>query len=245
MHHTLVALMQDRPGVLHRAVSLFRRRGFNIESLAVGRSETPGVSRMTLVVEAEEVEQVVRQLYQLVEVLEVTDVTSQPTVERETVLVKVHAPAVSRAPILAVVEAFDARTADVGTTTMIIEMTATPAKVDNFIAVLRPFGIKEMMRGGTIAMTRGMQRHHVRRARGAGAPSGYSFSGGRAYGRDRASGGGSTDHAGDGSTSSGSRVLLVTGGERRRPDAPASSASDATPTPAPSDPPTAQADGVA
>ena len=179
MPHTLVTLMQDRPGVLHRAVSLFRRRGFNIESLAVGHSETPGVSRMTLVVEAEDVEQVMKQLYRLVEVLKVTDVTNQPTVERETVLVKVHAPAVSRAPILAVVEAFDARTADVGTATMIIEMTGTPDKVDNFLAVLRPFGIKEMMRGGTIAMTRGTQQHQHqrRRLRSAAAATSYSYAG--------------------------------------------------------------------
>jgi acetolactate synthase I/III small subunit len=178
MSHTLVTLMQDRPGVLHRAVSLFRRRGFNIESLAVGHSETPGVSRMTLVVEAEDVEQVVKQLYRLVEVLKVTDVTNQATVERESVLVKVHAPAASRAPILAVVEAFDARTADVGTATMIIEMTGAPSKVDNFLAVLRPFGIKEMMRGGTIAMTRGIpQQRRRRRLHAAAAASAYSYAG--------------------------------------------------------------------
>jgi acetolactate synthase-1/3 small subunit len=134
---------------------------------------------MTLVVEAEDVEQVVKQLYRLVEVLKVTDVTNQPTVERESALVKVHAPAPSRAPILAVVEAFDARTADVGTSTMIIEMTGTPAKVDNFLAVLRPFGIKEMMRGGTIAMTRALpqQQRQRRRPRSLAAASAYSYAG--------------------------------------------------------------------
>ncbi len=179
MSHTLVTLMQDRPGVLHRAVSLFRRRGFNIESLAVGHSETPGVSRMTLVVEADDVEQVVKQLYRLVEVLKVTDVTKQPSVERESVLVKVHAPAANRAPILAVVEAFDARTADVGTATMIIELTATPSKVDDFLAVLRPFGIKEMARGGTIAMSRGTQQQlrQRRRLRSVAASSSYDYAG--------------------------------------------------------------------
>jgi acetolactate synthase-1/3 small subunit len=133
---------------------------------------------MTLVVQAEDVEQVVKQLYRLIEVLKVTDVTNQPTVERESVLVKVHAPAASRAPILAVVEAFDARTADVGTATMIIEMTGAPSKVDNFLAVLRPFGIKEMMRGGTIAMTRGIpQQRQRRRLRAAAAASTYSYAG--------------------------------------------------------------------
>jgi acetolactate synthase-1/3 small subunit len=133
---------------------------------------------MTLVVEAEDVEQVVKQLYRLVEVLKVTDVTNQPTVERETVLVKVHAPVASRAPILAVVEAFDARTAHVGTATMILELTGTPPKVDNFLAVLRPFGIKEMMRGGTIAMARGVpQQRQQRRLRSVTAVGSYSYAG--------------------------------------------------------------------
>ena len=157
MKHTLVTLMQDRPGVLNRAVSLFRRRGFNIESLAVGHSETPGVSRMTLVVEADDVEQVVKQLYRLIEVLKVSDVTNEPTVERETALMKIHAPSASRAAVLAVAKAFDAKVVDVGMTTMMVEMTGTPAKVENFIDVVRPFGIKEMMRSGRIAMVRGAQ----------------------------------------------------------------------------------------
>ena len=175
MSHTLVALVQDRPGVLHRAVSLFRRRGYNIESLAVGHSETPGVSRMTLVVEAEDVEQVVKQLYRLIEVLKVSDVTNEPTVERETVLVKLHAPAASRAAIVAVVNAFGANTADVGTTTMIVEMTGTPAKVENFIDVLRPFGIKEMMRSGRIAMVRGAQVHRAPGARAVTANGNHGW----------------------------------------------------------------------
>ncbi|HXY29412.1 MAG TPA: acetolactate synthase small subunit [Gemmatimonadaceae bacterium] len=155
MAHTLLVLMEDHPGVLHRAVSLFRRRGYNIESLAVGRSETPGVSRMTVVVESENVEQVAKQLYRLIEVLKVTDVTNEPTVERETALVKVHAPAASRAAVVASVRAFEARTIDVGLTTMIVEITGAPEKVDSFIEVLRPFGVKEMTRSGRIAMTRG------------------------------------------------------------------------------------------
>src|SRR5579859_4858814 len=131
--HTIVALVQDRPGVLNRAVSLFRRRGFNIESLAVGHSEQPGVSRMTLVVEAEDVEQVTKQLYRLIEVLKVSDVTNDPTVEREMVLVKIHATGSNRAEIVAMCGVFDAKIVDVGTTTMVIEMTGTPAKVENFI----------------------------------------------------------------------------------------------------------------
>ena len=155
MPHTLIALVQDRPGVLHRAVSLFRRRGFNIESLAVGHSELPNVSRMTLVVDADDVEQAIKQLYRLVEVLKVTDVTNDPTVERETVLARIHAPAPARSAIMAVLHAFDARTADVAPNAMVVEMTGPPARVDSFIDVLRPFGLKELMRSGRIAMLRG------------------------------------------------------------------------------------------
>jgi acetolactate synthase I/III small subunit len=157
--HTIVALVQDRPGVLNRCVSLFRRRGFNIESLAVGHSETTGVSRMTLVVESEDVEQVVKQLYRLIEVLKVSDVTDDPTVEREMVMVKVHAPPPIRHEIVALISVFDAKIVDVGVNTMIIEMSGTPSKAENFIEVIRPFGVKEMMRTGRIAMVRGAHTH--------------------------------------------------------------------------------------
>ena len=159
--HTIVALVQDRPGVLNRAVSLFRRRGFNIESLAVGHSETAGISRLTLVVEAEEVEQVTKQLYRLIEVLKVSDVTHDPTVEREMVLVKIHAPSASLPEVVALTGVFDAKIVDVGYNTMIIEMTGTPSKVENFIEVIRPFGVKEMMRTGRIAMVRGAHTHQA------------------------------------------------------------------------------------
>ena len=101
MKHTLVALMQDHPGVLNRVSSLFRRRGFNIDSLSVGATETPGISRMTIVVDASQtsVEQVTKQLYRLIEVLKVSDVTTDPNVARELVLLKVHAPSSRRAEI--------------------------------------------------------------------------------------------------------------------------------------------------
>lgn len=159
--HTIVALVQDRPGVLSRVSGLVRRRGYNIESLAVGHSEMPGVSRMTLVVESEDVEQVVKQLYRLIEVLKVSDVTEDPTVEREMVLIKVHAPSATRPEIVAMVNLFDAKVVDVGVNTMIIEMTGTPAKVENFIDVVRPYGVKEMMRTGRIAMVRGTRTHQA------------------------------------------------------------------------------------
>jgi acetolactate synthase-1/3 small subunit len=157
--HTLVALMQDRPGVLTRAVSLFRRRGFNIESLAVGHTEIPNVSRMTLVVESDNVEQVTKQLYRLIDVLKVSDVTDDATVEREMVLIKVHAADGKRAEIAALASIFDAKVVDVASSSMIIDMTGAPSKVQNFIDVMKPFGIKEMMRTGRIAMVRGPRTH--------------------------------------------------------------------------------------
>ena len=153
--HTVVALVQDQPGVLNRIVSLFRRRGYNIESLAVGHTESEGISRLTLVVEAADVEQVGKQLYRLIDVLKVSDVTDDPTVEREMVLVKLHAPSEKRAEIVALTEVFDAKIVDVGANSLIIEMTGAPGKVQNFIDVIRAFGVKEMMRTGRIAMVRG------------------------------------------------------------------------------------------
>ena len=152
--HTLVALLQNRPGVLHRAVSLFRRRGYNIDSLAVGQSEVRGVSRMSLVVDAHDVEQVIKQLYRLIEVLKVTDVTNESTVERETALVKVRAPSATRAEVVATARACSATILDVGATSMVVEISGSPESVDRFIEAIRPFGLKEMMRTGRIAMTR-------------------------------------------------------------------------------------------
>jgi acetolactate synthase-1/3 small subunit len=159
--HTIVALVQDRPGVLSRFVGLIRRRGFNIESLAVGHSETPEISRITLVVESDHVEQVVKQLYRLIEVIKVSDVTDDPTVEREMVLVKVHSTPSTRTDIISLANVFNAKVVDIGTNSMIVEMTGTPSKVENFIDVIRPFGIKEMMRTGRIAMVRGARGHQA------------------------------------------------------------------------------------
>ena len=149
--HTILALVQDHPGVLHRVASLIRRRGYNIESLTVGRCEMPGVSRMTLVVDAD-VEQVTKQLNRLVEVLKVQDVTHDRTVERETVLVKVHAPAQSRAGLISLTTSHGARTVDVGIATLVFELTESPKKVDAFLDLLTPIGITEMIRSGRIAM---------------------------------------------------------------------------------------------
>lgn len=159
MPHTLVALLQNRPGVLHRAVSLLRRRGYNIESLTVGRSELAGVSRMTLVVEADDVEQVVKQLYRLVEVLKVSDVTNDATVEREAALVKIDPPNGKLPSVIALATSYGAKIADAGRDGIMIEMTGAPDKVDGFLEKLRAFGIREMMRTGRIAMVRGAPMH--------------------------------------------------------------------------------------
>jgi acetolactate synthase-1/3 small subunit len=143
--------------VLNRVVSLFRRRGFNIESLAVGHSETPGVSRMTLVVDAEDVEQVIKQLFRVIEVLKVSDVTSDPTVERETALLKVSGQRSNLSDLMALTNVFGARIADAGVNSVIIEMSGTTTQIDIFIEAVRPFGLKELTRSGRIAMLRSPQ----------------------------------------------------------------------------------------
>ncbi|PDW00866.1 acetolactate synthase small subunit [Candidatus Chloroploca asiatica] len=159
--HTIVALVQDRPGVLTRVAGLIRRRGYNIESLAVGHSEQPEISRLTLVIESDHVEQVVKQLYRLIEVIKVSDVTDDPIVEREMVVLKLHAPSSVRHEIVSISGVFEAKIVDVGANTMIVEMTGTPSKVENFIEVVRGYGIKEMMRTGRIAMVRGARGHNA------------------------------------------------------------------------------------
>ena len=161
MKHTLVALMEDKPGVLNRVVSLFRRRGFNIESLAVGPTETPSISRMTIVVDCDPmtVEQVSKQLYRLIEVLKVSDVTEDPHVARELVLVKVHAPSSRRGELSSLADVFGARIVDVGHDTLMVELASSPDKLDTFVELVRPFGIKEMVRTGRVAMVRGTPAH--------------------------------------------------------------------------------------
>ena len=161
MKHTLVALMEDKPGVLNRVVSLFRRRGFNIDSLTVGHTETPSISRMTIVVDSTNtfVEQVSKQLYRLIEVLKVSDVTEDPHVARELILVKVHAAPSRRGEVSSLAEVFGARIVDVSHDSLMLELSSSSDKVDNFVELVRPFGIKEMVRTGRIAMVRGTPAH--------------------------------------------------------------------------------------
>lgn len=159
MKQTLVALVEDKPGVLNRVASLFRRRNFNIESLAVGHSEQPGVSRMTIVTDevGELKRSVVRaNLLKLINVIDVQDVTDQPSVIRETALIKVAADATQRGQVMDVTEMYRARIVDVGTETLIVEITGESEKIGSMVEVLEPYGILEIMRTGKIAMTRGI-----------------------------------------------------------------------------------------
>ena len=158
MKQTLIALVEDKPGVLNRMASLFRRRNFNIESLAVGHSETPGVSRMTIVTDEEELlrRNVVRtNLLKMINVIDVQDVTDAPSIVRETALIKVRADAATRGQVMDVAEMYRAHIADVATETLIVEVTGDHDKIESIIDVLNPFGIVEIMRSGKIAMTRG------------------------------------------------------------------------------------------
>ncbi|TFH33696.1 MAG: acetolactate synthase small subunit [Dehalococcoidia bacterium] len=155
--HTLVALVQDEPGVLTRVAGLFRRRGFNIESLSVGHCEQPGLSRMTIVVKGDdaEVEQVTKQLDKLIDVVNVTDITRRDMVARELALIKVAAAADDRSEIMQIVDIYRAKIVDVGTDSLTIEVTGGEDKIDSLLRLLLPFGITEMARTGRTALTRG------------------------------------------------------------------------------------------
>jgi len=158
MQHILVVLVEDKPGVANRISSIFRRRGFNIASIAVGSSETAGFSRVTFVVDGSitMVEQVRKQLMaKVVEVVKVTDLTESDVVIRELALIKVKAPAGSRSEIIQVVDIFRADIVDVSADSLTIEVTGTEDKIISLVNLLRPFGIKEIARTGRIAVGRG------------------------------------------------------------------------------------------
>ena len=155
--HTVVALVEDRPGVLNRVASLFRRRGFNIESLAVGTTEEAGISRMTIVVESENglVDQVEKQLRKLIDVIEVSDLTDEDAIIRELALIKVSCTTEQRREVLDLVDIFRARAVDVSPTSLIIQAVADERQLDSLLENLAPYGVAEMTRTGRIAMLRG------------------------------------------------------------------------------------------
>jgi acetolactate synthase-1/3 small subunit len=156
MKHTLSVLVEDESGVLTRIAGLFARRGFNIESLAVGPAEQVGVSRITMVVPAEDktIEQLTKQLYKLVNILRVQDISDVPCVERELMLLKVSTSSSKRSEILEIVQIFRARVVDLAENSLIIEVTGDPGKMMAIEQILKPFGISEIARTGKISLVR-------------------------------------------------------------------------------------------
>jgi acetolactate synthase-1/3 small subunit len=157
MQTTMIAVVENKPGVLNRVASLFRRRNFNIESLNVGQTEKPDFSRMTIVFDSQDVtaSQVEANLYKLVNVIDVQDVTSQPAVARDLALIKVRASPEQRSEIANLAGIFRARIVDVAPESVIVEITGTEDKVESLVELLGPFGILEMVRTGVVAMLRG------------------------------------------------------------------------------------------
>jgi acetolactate synthase I/III small subunit len=158
MEHTLVVLVEDKPGVLNRVASLFRRRAFNIESLTVGHTEQPGMSRMTIVIDGNQtnIERVTANLYKLVNIIHVVDLAGMASVSRDLALIKVSVSAINRSEVMQLVEVYRSRIVDVTNDSLVIEITGDEDKINSFVEVLRPFGILEMVRTGLVAMARGM-----------------------------------------------------------------------------------------
>ena len=155
--HTLSVLVENKPGVLARVSGLFSRRSFNIDSLAVGETENPDVSRITIVVNADSspLEQVTKQLNKLVNVLKIVELEPDASVQRELLLVKVRADRAARSQVLETVSMFRTRVVDVAPDTLTIEATGTPSKLDALLRDLEPYGIKEMVQSGLVAIGRG------------------------------------------------------------------------------------------
>nr|UEQ11933.1 acetohydroxyacid synthase small subunit [Kumanoa mahlacensis] len=156
MKHTLSVIVEDESGVLSRIAGLFARRGFNIESLAVGPAEKPGISRITMVVPGDNrtIEQLTKQLYKLINVLKVQDITNIPSVERELMLIKIHASKKYRSDILDIAYIFRARIVDIASNSLILEVTGDPGKIVTIEQLLAPYGIIEISRTGKISLTR-------------------------------------------------------------------------------------------
>ena len=159
--HTIIALVEDRPGVLNRIASKWRQRGFNIESLAVGHSEKPGLSRMTFVVDADtNAEQVVKQLDKLVDVVDIRDISHEDIVTRELAMVKVRADKTNRSQIMEIADIFKADIIDVAPDSIIIEATGDETKIDSLVELLQDYEIIELVRTGRVAMLRGAAVSH-------------------------------------------------------------------------------------
>ncbi|HEX4754262.1 MAG TPA: acetolactate synthase small subunit [Candidatus Dormibacteraeota bacterium] len=153
----LSVLVENKPGVLNRVASMVRRRGFNIDSLSVGPTDDPSVSRMTITVHVgrQQAEQATKQLAKLIDVISIDDVTGQRVVAHELLLIRMHAPTSRRRDVLDIVDIFRGRVVDIAMESVIVEVTGSTEKVDNFIELMRPFGIKEVARSGAVALVRG------------------------------------------------------------------------------------------
>jgi acetolactate synthase-1/3 small subunit len=171
--HTLSVLVEDKPGVLTRIAGLFSRRGFNIHSLAVGPTEHPEISRMTIVVNVEEspLEQVTKQLNKLVEVIKIVELDGPASVNRELLLVKVRADADTRGQVLDAVQLFRAKVVDVAPDAVTIEVTGNSDKLADFLRVLEPFGIRELVQSGMVAIGRGSRSISERTLRPVAVPA--------------------------------------------------------------------------
>ena len=165
MHHTLSVLVEDKPGVLARVSSLLARRGFNIHSLAVGPSHEPGMSRMTIVVEAPELEQVKKQLHKLVNIVRITELDPASSMEREVMMVRVSAPAGRRSDVLEIASIFKAIAVDVGHNTICFQIAGEPAKINDFLELLRPHGVIDLVKSGRIALSRDTKGKPTQRLR--------------------------------------------------------------------------------
>jgi acetolactate synthase-1/3 small subunit len=157
MKHTVAVLVENKPGVLTRVAGLFSRRGFNIESLAVGVTENADTSRMTIVVSGDDnvLEQVMKQLNKLIDVIRVSDIPPEDSVNRELALIKVGVDSTTRAEVMQIVDIFRAKIVDVGVKSLIVEVTGDESKINAIEQLLRQFGVKEMVRTGKVAMNRG------------------------------------------------------------------------------------------
>jgi acetolactate synthase-1/3 small subunit len=164
--HTIVAIVTDKPGVLNRVASLFRRRGFNIDSIVVGHSDLPHLSRMTIVVDGANttVEQVRKQLDKVIDVVRISDITSANLIARELALIKVKANSSTRSEIIEIVDIFRASVVDVASDSVTVEVTGDEDKINSLLDLLRSFGIRELARTGRVAMIRG---NHSNGAKGA------------------------------------------------------------------------------
>ncbi len=157
MQHTIAVILENKSGTLTRVTGLFARRGYNIKSLAVGETDIPGLSRITLVVNGDKnvIEQVSKQLYKLIDVVKVVDLTEEQYVDRELILIKVNVTPATRAEIMQTVEVFRARVVDMGKDAFVIESTGDSGKIQALIAALNVYGIGEIVRTGKIAVARG------------------------------------------------------------------------------------------